>query len=500
MPSFWPGNLRPPIQEGCQPISLTDTQALHTNSSVSLFSYNFRRANVASHDEDIDPTKQIRPVPYMANSFEECEVRSIVWVLEVPSRRMKFTSNVFCKLGGKKDLTFEVPENVTLTMTHYRSANDDLGQDDMKTYIAYNTYAKQRGVGLSLIGQVPIFSGLLATSASANNVLAVLDGLQRDLFNAVDSERALREMNNVFYHSRYIVEWTAASGKYCFGPGWSLKDGTLYTAECTGLRDISRVLRAYGTSDDRGAGYDLYPEFLTPFSITSTNLLIALRDAIRIDLGDLDTSSNIYLNKTYFDEMIEVDPYPHTVAPLFLDAQLPWRISYDAYWIACTPWACVNGTWAETLKNIPEDTPHEALMLPYRPTTKTASIFNVSYLCPKLQRKSLASLLMSVFVATATMFNVLYAAFAFFMPMIETWYQKRRAANQKKALDDPEKQETFSLAEKPKCDSNGPSSPDSDDDSLRVRPWQQGHNIELSAISHHRKVASASKSVFRYSV
>ncbi|CAE6439200.1 unnamed protein product [Rhizoctonia solani] len=422
MPSFWPENLRPPIVNGCQPVSLLASDSLHTNSSVSLFSYAFRRANVAKDGEYTDPTKQMRPVPYMANPFEKCDVRSIVWIVELPSRRMQFKSGIFCKLGGQKQFTFKVPDNITLAMTHYRSENGDLGQDDMGEYIAYSTFSDHLGMGIptNLNGIGPIFRGSTAnpSSTSSSNVLAVLDGLQKDLFKALLSERTLREMNNVFYHSKYIVEWTSASGKFCFGPDFSL-DGELYTAECTGLRDISRVLRAYGTTEDRGAGYDLYPEFLAPFSVTTTNFFIALRDAIRIDLGDIDTSSNIYLNKTFFDEIIEIDPYHDTSAPLLINAELPWRISLDTYWQSCTPWACTNRTWAETYKSIPADTPYEAMVLPYRPTTLTASVLDVSYLCPTLRPKPIASLLMSVFVATVTMYNFLYAVFGFVMPKAE---------------------------------------------------------------------------------
>ncbi|KEP48640.1 Bet1-like protein [Rhizoctonia solani 123E] len=447
MPSFWPENLRPPIGDGCQPVSLLASDSLHTNSSVSLFSYAFRRANVAKDGEYTDPTKQMRPVPYMANPFEKCDVRSIVWIVELPSRRMQFKSGIFCKLGGQKQFTFKVPDNITLAMTHYRSENGDLGQDDMGEYIAYSTFSDHLGMGIptNLNGIGPIFRGSTnnASSTSSSNVLAVLDGLQKDLFKALLSERTLREMNNVFYHSKYIVEWTAASGKFCFGPDFSL-DGKLYTAECTGLRDISRVLRAYGTTEDRGAGYDLYPEFLAPFSATTTNFLIALRDAIRIDLGDIDTSSNIYLNKTFFDEMIEIDPYHDTSAPLLINAELPWRISLDTYWQSCTPWACTNRTWAETYKSVPADTPYEAMVLPYRPTTLTASVLDVSYLCPTLRPKPIASLLMSVFVATVTMYNFLYAVFGFVMPKAEVRYQKR-VKNQAKHASDYESQQASPL-------------------------------------------------------
>ncbi|EUC55214.1 Bet1-like protein [Rhizoctonia solani AG-3 Rhs1AP] len=428
MPNFWPDNLRPPIGDGCQPVSLTDAESLHTNSSVSLFSYTFRRANVARDGKYTDPTKQVRLLPYMANPLEKCEVRSIVWIVELPSRRMKFKSGIFCQLGGERQFTFKVPDNITLAMTHYRSENDELGQDDMTDYIAFSTFSEQLGMGIptNLNRVAPIIdsSSVNASSSSPSNVLAVLDGLQIDLFNALLFERRLREMNNIFYHTRYIVEWTAASGVFCFGPDFSL-EGPLYNAECSGLRDISRVLRAYGTTEDRGAGYDLYPEFLAPISATTTNFFIALRDAIRIDLGDLDTSSNIYLNKTYFNEIIEVDPYFDTVAPLFINAELPWRLSPDTYWGSCNAWTCTNRTWAETFKNIPANTPHQTVMLPYRPTAPVPSVLDVSYLCPTLRRKPIASLLMSVFVATVTMYNFLYALFGFVMPKVEVRYQKK---------------------------------------------------------------------------
>ncbi|KAG8706153.1 hypothetical protein FRC11_008471, partial [Ceratobasidium sp. 423] len=466
------------------PVSLIDAQALHTNSSVSLFSYAFRRANVASEDED--PTKQMRPVPYMANPFEQCQ------------------SNIFCKLGGQKQLTFLVPENLTLEMTHYRSGNPDLGQDDMIDYVSYNTVSKQRGIGLNLIAIVPIFQGLPADSSSANNVLAVLEGLQSDLSHVILTELKLRQMNNIFFHSTYVVEWAAGSGKFCFEPNdWSL-DGTRYNGECGGVRDPYRTLRAYGTSDDKGPGFDLYPEFLAPFGASTLNLLIALRDAIRIDLGDLDASSNIYLNKTYFDEVIEVDQYPEAMAPLLINADLPWRVSYDHYWVDCTPWTCTNGTWAEMFRNMSPDTPRENLILPYRPTP-TASVFNLSYLCPKLRRKPIASLLMSVFVSTVTMYTFLYAIFGFAMPKIEARHQKRKADIREQActalVADPEKQQEPSvLSEKLEADPYNTSYLEPEDSSPRPKSWHLGYNFTLRGMTRQNRDSTTPRSMLRYSV
>ncbi|KAG8727510.1 hypothetical protein FRC11_013021, partial [Ceratobasidium sp. 423] len=140
-------------------------------------------------------------MPYMANPLEQCEVRSIIWVLELPSRRMAYRSNILCKLGGKKEFTFQDPENLTLEMTYPHSENDDIGRDDMMDYIAFSIFSDQVGVGLPAFTRGPIFRGLQAYSTSAGNVLAVLDGLQRDLFNAVFTELNIRRMNNIFFHS-----------------------------------------------------------------------------------------------------------------------------------------------------------------------------------------------------------------------------------------------------------------------------------------------------------
>ncbi|CAE6435931.1 unnamed protein product [Rhizoctonia solani] len=499
MPSFWPGNLRPRDTNGCQPLSLIDAQSLHTNSSVSLFSYSFRRANVASSKDNEDPTKQMRPVPYMANTLDECSIQRILWTLELPTQRMQFKSNIFCKLGGHKQFTFKVPDNITLAMTHHRALNLDMGQDDMLDYISYNAFLEDRGLGVGVAGFSTVFDGLPANSSSANNVLAVLDGLQRDLYMVIRTELMLRQMNNVFFHSTYVVEWIAGSGTQCFdSQNWAL-NGSYYTAECGSLRDPGRVLRAYGTTNDRGAGYDLYPEFLAPFGVTSTNLLIALRDAIRIDLGDLDITSNIFLNKTYFDEVMEVDPYPAAMAPLLINAEHPWRVSYDHFWMSCSAWSCVNGTWVERLKNTPADVPYENIVLPYRPTSQTASVLNLSYLCPKLQRKPILSLLMSVFVATATMYNFLLAIFCFVMPKIENWYQRRPKRRTRKDLNDPEWQvKTLLLPQKRKQESDDMSSLESENEGF-LRAWRTEETHVLRGTGRSARTGMNSTSAFRYS-
>ncbi|KAG8730450.1 hypothetical protein FRC11_006669 [Ceratobasidium sp. 423] len=104
--------------------------------------------------------------------------------------------------------------------------------------------------------------------------------------------------DTIEWFDTYIVEWTARAGEYC-------RSGGVFNVTCGGMTDEGRRLRWYGTTDDYGRD----PSFIAPFNVTITNSLIALRDAIMIDLGNANISSNIYLNKTYFNEVIRVDPY-----------------------------------------------------------------------------------------------------------------------------------------------------------------------------------------------
>ena len=127
-----------------------------------------------------------------------------------------------------------------------------------------------------------------------------------------------------------------------------------------------------------------------------------MRICCRIDLGNVNPAANIYLNKSYFDNAIRVDPYFAFAAPIVIGLNNSLGpITEEIYWRSCTwGWNCVNTTtWAEALLTAPENTPVNNLVLPYKPTNPQApSVLSFSYLCPTFQRKPTDSLLISVFV------------------------------------------------------------------------------------------------------
>jgi hypothetical protein len=179
---------------------------------------------------------------------------------------------IYCSLGGNKEFAFQVPDNITLSTTHHRSANNKLAIDDMIDYLAFNVFPKEKESD-GVLGKKPTLGGLPVNSASSSNVLSVLDGMQTDLFSAALAQLNLWDMNNTRYHRTYIFEWAASSGSYC----WSSRYHK-YNETCGNATNSNRILRMYGTTDDKGIDRD--PSFLESFRITVVNMLIAVRDAI----------------------------------------------------------------------------------------------------------------------------------------------------------------------------------------------------------------------------
>lgn len=226
---------------------------------------------------------------------------------------------------------------------------------------------------------------------------------------------------NEVYPVTHVIEWVA--GPLCradvnyYGP---------LNTTCDGDTDIRRIARWYGATGDNTYGSG----FMSSFNVTLINMFIAMRDAIMIDLGNVNPATNIYLNKTYFNTVIRADPFFTDAASIVIGMNNSLGpITSDIYWHACTwGWNCVNTTtWAEALISAPENEPVNNLVLPYKPTNPQApSVLSFSYLCPTFQRKPTDSLLISVFVATATLFSVLYNIFATVMPKFERRYRKKK--------------------------------------------------------------------------
>ncbi|KAF8604530.1 hypothetical protein BDV93DRAFT_605843 [Ceratobasidium sp. AG-I] len=417
MPSFWPGFMRlRTLPQICQPASITDNMPLRTNSSVPAFTYVLRHGSAIGYDTN-DPASRIYPAPYMGNPLSNCQVNTITLVMQLPAKTMTYTITVRCELGGNKKFSFQIPDNVTFSTVYQRSSNGDLGPDDMIDYLAFNVIPEAGAIRVAESS----LQALPANSSSSNNVLGVLDAFQADLFQMLWAQMSVWNSRGDTYPVTNVVEW--AAGPLCranisvYGP---------LNTTCDGDTDVRRIARWYGAIGDR----TYQAGFMASFNVTLINMFVAMRDAVMIDLGNVNPATNIYLNKSYFDTAIRVDPYFASAAPIVIGLNNSLGpITEEIYWHSCTwGWNCVNTTtWAEALLTAPENTPVNNLVLPYKPNNPQApSVLSFSYLCPTFQRKPTDSLLISVFVATATMFSVLYSIFATLMPKFERRYQKKK--------------------------------------------------------------------------
>ncbi|KAJ1307244.1 hypothetical protein OPQ81_001357 [Rhizoctonia solani] len=422
MPDYWPRFLRPRIPQKCQPASVTDDMTLHTNSTLPIFKYVLQRAyaiKAARHD----PSNRIYPAPYLANKLSNCEIRTITWRLEIPATIMRYQARIYCSLGGDKpsDLRIPWPDEVVFVMTHKRADNPDLAPDDMVDYLTYSIAPERKESTGNIYLVQPALQELPVNSSSSTNVLGVLDGMHHDLADAIWSQTRIWEAmgDDTQWESTYTVEWAASEGNRC-------RSGNhLFNATCGSMTDDGRRLRWYGTTDDYGRNQS----FIAPFNITIINSFIALRDAIMLDLGNANASSNIYLNKTYFNEVIRVDPYHADAGSILINHPGDARMNSSEYWNFCSFWNCYNTSWAEQLRGVAENQSLGNLVLPYQPDDLQApSVLNFRYLCPTFQRKSASSLVVSVFVSTFTIISSLYMLFDIYMPKAEAYYQKRKQA------------------------------------------------------------------------
>ncbi|CAE7168241.1 unnamed protein product [Rhizoctonia solani] len=419
MPPGWPSFLRPYIPQRCQPASITDDMNLRTNSSMPIFKYALRRAYAKKPVYD-DPTHRIYPVPYLANKLSDCEVRTITWRVEIPATIMRYQARIYCALSGSKLPESEALDEVLFVMTYNWADNNDLGPDDMIDHLGSVVVPETRDTASHTYTVLPDLRNLPADPSSSNNVLAVLEGIFQDLSDAIWAQARIWR-DNIPWSRTYVVEWTAQSGDHC-------RSEDANKATCGNLADHGRWLRWYGTTDNYGTD----ATFIFPFNTTITNSFIAIRDAIMIDLGNAKASSNIYLNKTYFNEVIHVDPYHNEAADTLMNHNGSAHLNSSDYWEFCTFWGCVHTSWAEAFRNMTEYKKLEDLniVLPYRPNdTIVPSVLKFSYLCPTFKRKSTTALIVSVFVTTATMLSTLYALFDSCMPKLEEHYQKRRQAS-----------------------------------------------------------------------
>ncbi|KAH7334209.1 hypothetical protein B0J17DRAFT_672593 [Rhizoctonia solani] len=159
------------------------------------------------------------------------------------------------------------------------------------------------------------------------------------------------------------------------------------------------------------------------------NYFMVLRDAIHLDLGNIDLEQNVFLNSDAFRTRVLSDPFMSRVTSRVIGPRglLGKRILDNLH----LGGGCLNGTWTDALRNndpavinITSELPLRGFDNPY-PT-----IVDANYVCPVFRTKQPGSFLASIFVGTFSMYTAMVGAFMFIAPLFDERYRKKHSLGQ----------------------------------------------------------------------
>ncbi|CAE6478399.1 unnamed protein product [Rhizoctonia solani] len=368
----------------CEVGKLSQDVTLKTNSSLPLFPYQFKSSYILGQTERNSGTTNITRFvegPYQANPLSSCFVSEMGLYYEPWWQYFKATASITCK---PTDL---LPRFFKFTTFFATSGFPYMRPDSTLDYFILDVHPDKTAIEFERwINQADAFR---SDNTSRANVLGVLDALAGDI-----SQIGWFQFDSLNDTERGAVPQMAFFG-------WDLAPG---------LEDTERLQLLTPTP--------WYTEFSNNANRTIINFLVAIRDAIHLDLGHI-TSDNIYLNKTAFNTYIQPNSLYPSVAETYRR-----RLERDTPGICTWTRGCLpnpNITWAEVLREDVGKLPYNDLILPIvQPDPMPISVIDMSYLCPVYVRKSWGDLLVSVFSATFSMYGTLYTLFSFIAPKLDS--------------------------------------------------------------------------------
>ncbi|KAG8790875.1 hypothetical protein FRC12_010799 [Ceratobasidium sp. 428] len=375
----------------CDEAQLPENTPLRSNSSLPFFPYLLQN-NFVQHDPAADPQSLRRATPYKANPLDICRVQTMTLTMEPKILSFIVTSTLLC------DPTGDPPRARRFTTSFRRTDTPRFRPDSILEYMAYMASPNETdsNVYQKISREGPPKDPYL-------NVFGVIDALASDLIRTMVMRK---------------VTWLQT------GPNQPPVPELASIAWDPELDDqaptnISRLGGSWKTYRD---GYWSEGVYVRDIRTTIVNVFVALRDAIHLDVGYV-TPTNIYTNKTAFNNMITLDDYrSNTIVPLMYtyfadDARTSTTCSWG--W-GCTP--NFNISWAQAL--ISTSSPVNNITLPITlPSPLPPSVIDMVYLCPQYQIKSWGSLVIDVFTGTFTMYVTLYGIFVWIASNLD---RKRR--------------------------------------------------------------------------
>ncbi|KAF8685210.1 hypothetical protein RHS04_01000 [Rhizoctonia solani] len=419
----------------CQPLTLPQhATSIRTNSTLPIFAYStwynkkllgdtdkitaiLNGLGAITHPNGTQEAKWYDALPYRSEPLESCTVQNITALVNFQDRGITTTAQIVCDIQSQNP---DAPSTLKLSTTFSRMANTDLGSDDIVDYIS--SYAVPRTADISKAQAV-----LLAHDIPALKMLGVLDAVGSDILKALWAQKWAWKLSgrDNQWPDQAVVKWAAEAN--CMG-----SDG-LDRCRSSGVR-VEGIETWY--SNTRGSQNFSLP-YLRPINTTMNNYFIVLRDALHLDLGNINKETNVFLNADAFRARVLSDPFMSGVASQVIGVPRqppasPGAYSTYEFWRSCTwGWGCLNGTWTDALRNndpaainITNGLPFHSFDSPY------STVIDVDYVCPVFQTKQPGPFLVSVFVGTFSMYTALAGVFMFIAPLFDERYRKKRGLRQ----------------------------------------------------------------------
>ncbi|CAE6484021.1 unnamed protein product [Rhizoctonia solani] len=435
-PNWIPDSLTISATPGpCQPLTLPQhATSIRTNSTLPIFAYTLLNGlGAITYPNGTQEAKWYDSLPYRSEPLENCTVQNMTSMINFQDRGIRTTAQIVCLIQSQSP---DMPSTLKLSTTFSRMANTDLGTDDIVDYIS--SYAVPQTTDISKAQAV-----LLANDVPALKMLGVLDAVGSDILKALWAQKWLWKLTDRDnqWPDQAVIKWAAQAN--CSSPGSQQRCRTMGT----GGEGIETWY-----SNTRGS-QDFSPEYLVPLNTSVYNYFIVLRDALHLDLGNINKEENVFLNSDAFRARVLSDSFMPSIASGVIGVPRqppanPGAYSSTEFWRTCTwGWGCLNGTWTDALRNndpaavnITNGLPFSTFNNPY-PT-----VIDVDFVCPVFQTKQPGPLLVSVFVGTFSMYTALIGIFMFIAPLFDERYRKKHGLRQNLSDEEGDAQQYFHVA------------------------------------------------------
>ncbi|KAG8710461.1 hypothetical protein FRC08_017130 [Ceratobasidium sp. 394] len=371
----------------CDEAKLPLNTPLRTNSSLPFFPYVLQNS-FNQYGSQLDSHNLRRETPYKANPLDTCRVQTMALTMEPKILSFVVTTTILCDPTGD-------PPRARLFQTSFKRADSPrFRPDSILEYMAYMASPNETDSNV-----YKMISRDGPPKDTHLNVLGVIDALASDLIGTMFMRKV------TWFHINSTTNQSPVPDLGSMEWDSRLDDRT--------PTDDSR-LKSWKTYTD-GVWYQ--GNYVRAINATIINMFVAIRDAVHLDVGYV-TPTNIYANKTAFNNMITIDKYRSNLTPLMYEY---FADDVESSTTCSWGWGCApnfNTSWAQALTST--NNPVNNITLPISlPSPLPPSVIDMVYLCPQYRLKSWGSLVIDVFTGTFSMYVTLYGIFLWVGPALD---------------------------------------------------------------------------------